>query len=210
MKTAEKKNETRLERRAVNVSEIRGKDAKELILTRHYAGRMPTIQRAFGLFENEQLVGVCTFGQPASPWVKVSMFGHDWSGEIMELNRLVIITQTKNAASFLIGFSLRSLKGIPLVSYADQGVNHVGYVYQATNWNYAGQSKARTDIFSPSGHARHHGGDPSIRQQRSAKHRYWFCSDKRIAKQCLWPKLPYPKGETKRYDAARQVQGGSE
>lgn len=183
----------------MTVIEIGYNQAKPLILQRHYAHRCPTIQRAFGLVENEHLVGVVTFGQPASPWVKVSMFGHEWRGEIMELNRLVITTDTKNAASFLVGSAIRRLGKVPLVSYADQGAGHVGYIYQATNWNYAGESKPRTDIDSGGKHARHHAGDPSKRQPRSAKHRYWLCRDKRVSKECLWPKLDYPKGETRRH-----------
>lgn len=191
----------------MTVMEIGSAQARGLIMTRHYAHRMPTIQRAFGLMDGAELVGVVTFGQPASPWVKVSMFGHDWQGEIMELNRLVIITEAKNAASFLVGAAIRRIGKISLVSYADQGAGHVGYVYQATNWNYAGESKPRTDIFSDGRHARHHGGDPAKRQERSAKHRYWLCRDKRLSRACLWPKLPYPKGETKRHDAVDALSG---
>lgn len=169
-----------------------------LIMRDHYAHRVPTIQRAFSLMEDGEIVGCVTFGQPASPWVKVSMMGHDWDGEILELNRLVITTKTSNSASFLVGSAIRRLPKIPLVSYADKGAGHVGYVYQATNWKYAGESKERTDIFSDGGHARHHGGDSSKRQDRSAKHRYWTCRDSRLAKSVLWPSLPYPKGPTNR------------
>lgn len=185
----------------MTVLEVGYDQAKHLIMAHHYAHRMPTIQRAFALIEADQTVGVVTFGQPASPWVKVSMFGHDWIGEIMELNRLVITTKTKNAASFLVGSAIRRLGKIPLVSYADQGAGHVGYIYQATNWNYAGESKPRTDIASSEGqHARHHAGDPTKRQNRSAKHRYWYCRDRALTKQCLWPMLSYPKGETRRHE----------
>lgn len=189
----------------MTVIEVSYHQAKPFIMRDHYAHRMPTIQRAFGLLEDGALVGVVTFGQPASPWVKVSMFGHGWTGDIMELNRLVIVTKEKNAASFLVGAAIRRLGKIPLVSYADQGAGHVGYIYQATNWNYAGQSKPRTDIFSAGGHARHHGGDPTKRQPRSAKHRYWLCRDKRTAKLCLWPSLQYPKGETRRHETIQNA-----
>jgi len=175
--------------------------ARHLIMAHHYAHRMPTIQRAFALLENGEQVGVVTFGPPASPQVKISMFGRGWIGTVLELNRLVITTKTKNAASLLVGAAIRRLGKIPLVSYADQGAGHVGYVYQATNWNYGGESKPRTDIASEDGkHSRHHGGDPSKRQDRSAKHRYWLCRDKVLVKACLWQKLPYPKGETRRHE----------
>ena len=168
-------------------------------MTRHYAHRMPTIQRAFGLMDNGSLVGVVTFGPPASQWVKVSMFGKEWTGELLELSRLVITTKEKNAASFLIGQALRRLpKTTALVSYADQGAGHVGYVYQATNWKYSGASSPRTDPKND-GHPRHFSGDATVRQDRSAKHRYWMCRDKAIEKACLWASISYPKGETRRH-----------
>jgi len=179
----------------MQVKQIASKDCYDLILNHHYAKRIPCIQFAFGLFEDEVLVGCVTFGQPASPWIKVSMFGRESGIELLELNRLVILTSTKNSASFLIGNAIKKLnKKIALVSYADCGVGHVGYVYQATNWKFGGTSKPRTDIFSESGHARHHGSDPTKRQARSAKNRYWLCRDKLQAKVCKWEALPYPKG----------------
>lgn len=171
------------------------------ILNVHYAKRLPCIQHAFGLFERGHLVGVTTFGQPATGAIRISMFGHDSGVILMELNRLVVTTTTRNAASFLVGHAIRLLpKSVALVSYADKGKGHVGYVYQATNWYYAGSSSERTDMYSPSGHARHHAGNPEVRQFRTAKHRYWYSRDKTLVRACRWPQLPYPKGDTQRYE----------
>jgi len=186
--------------------EVGSDQARGLIMREHYAHRMPTIQRAFALMENGSMVGVVTFGQPASPSVKVSMMGAEWVGEIMELNRLVIVTRTKNAASFLVGGALRRLPKIPIVSYADPAFGHVGYIYQATNWNYAGvPERVRTDYMIPGrGHSRHGktkiGDDQMIAVTRLPKHRYWLCRDKRLAAAVLWPRLPYPKGATTRHE----------
>jgi hypothetical protein len=191
----------------MEVIEIGQAVARDLIMTKHYAHRMPTIQRAFGLMEDGSLVGCVTFGQPASPNVILSILGRGTDVSMMELNRLVITTKTKNAASFLVGGAIRRLpKTMVLVSYADKGVGHVGYVYQATNWHYWGETKERTDMASESGqHSRHSMGDPSKRVNRSAKHRYWLCRDKKTEKMCKWQKLPYPKGETKRHDFAQNI-----
>ena len=126
----------------IEVIEIGQAIARNLIMTQHYAHRMPTIQRAFGLMEDGELVGCVTFGQPASPNVVLSILGRETDLEMMELNRLVITTKTKNSASFLVGGAIRRLpKKMVLVSYADKGAGHVGYVYQATNWNYFGETK---------------------------------------------------------------------
>jgi len=177
------------------------KTVKRFIISNHYSRKTAPTQYAYAMLgESNEIIGAITFGQPASPWVAVSIRGPE-GVPVIELNRLAIKSSDKNAASRLIGYALRNLpKNMLIVSYADQGVGHVGYVYQATNWNYAGQSKARTDIFSESGHARHHCGDASKRQPRSAKHRYWIATGKKAEKSSKWPTLPYPKGETLRHE----------
>lgn len=155
----------------------------------------------YALFdEGNRMHGVVTFGQPASPYVAISIRGKDSNIPVIELNRLAIADAKPNDASRLIGFALRSLpQNILVVSYADTGFGHIGYVYQATNWHYAGLTKARTDIYSPSGHARHHCGDRNRRQNRSAKYRYWIATGRKALKASLWSSMPYPKGKTTRW-----------
>ncbi len=179
------------------VKPITGKECHFLIMNFHYAKRIPCIQYAFGLYDDIALIGCVTYGQPASPWIKVSMFGHNSPIQVLELNRLVITKDIPNSASFLIGQSFKLLpKQIALVSYADTQFGHVGYVYQATNWLYAGKTKERTDKLSESGHSRHYSSTTTERQFRSAKYRYWMCRDRHIKKMCKWESLPYPKEET--------------
>lgn len=172
---------------------------KDFIVRNHYSRKTAPTSFAFAMYEGKKLIGAITFGQPASPWVKVSIRGKEGC-PVIELNRLAIKSDIPNCASILIGYALRHLpKNILVVSYADKGVGHIGYVYQATNWNYAGETKARTDIYSESGHARHHCGDPLRRQFRSSKYRYWISTGKIAKNQSLWKSLPYPKGNTKRH-----------
>lgn len=153
-------------------------DTKPFILQIHYARRMPSISYAYGLFDEGKLKGIVTYGQPASPWLCKGVAGEEHRKDVIELNRLVIDPEydRKNSASFLVGRSLKMLpKGMFVVSYADVGAwGHIGYVYQATNFFFTGTTKPRTDIFSESGHSRHHCGDKTKRQPRSAKHRYIF------------------------------------
>lgn len=49
------------------VKRIEYKDTKKWLLNIHYAKRMLSISIAFGLFNGTEMIGVCTFGQPASP-----------------------------------------------------------------------------------------------------------------------------------------------
>ena len=55
----------------MEVKKISYDQTKEMILNNHYAHRMPSISWAFGLFDDNKLKGVVTYGKPASnPYVK--------------------------------------------------------------------------------------------------------------------------------------------
>jgi len=158
----------------MKVLPITRKDAEPFIMNIHYAHRMPSISFAFGLFDNEELVGICTFGKPASPFLCMGICGKHNSKFVWELNRLVLKYNKPNQASFFIS---RCLKLLPspmiIVSYADTAQSHVGTVYKASNFYFTGTTKERTDMASNSGkHSRHHLGDRTNRVVRSAKHRF--------------------------------------
>ena len=159
----------------IEVKRITYNDTKPFILGIHYARRMPCVQYAFGAFLGGELIGVVTYGQPASPWLCVGVAGVENKHNVLELNRLVIKPEYsgQNVSSMLIGKSLRMLPHHTfVVSYADWGGwHHVGYVYQSTNWLYTGLTKPRTDKYSESGHARHYVSGETRRQKRTAKHR---------------------------------------
>ena len=194
----------------MTVEKITYEQTKPFILGIHYARRMPCIQYAFGLFDDELLIGVVTYGQPASPSLCKGIAGEENRKNVLELNRLVVLPDynNSNCASFLVGNSLRMLpNGTYVVSYADAGGwGHVGYVYQATNWLYTGMTKPRTDKYSESGHSRHYVADETRRQIRTAKHRYvYLVGDKRtkrnMMKQLKYKVIEkYPKGDTRHYD----------
>ena len=190
------------------VRQIPNEQVKEWLLKRHYAHRIPSISYAFGLANGQEVVGVCTFGMPASPSLCKGICGGQYKDLVLEFNRLCIEDGSPvNSASYLVG---RSIKLLPfpriLVSYADTGQGHIGYIYQATNWLYTGLTRERTDIATGEGkHSRHYekGGDYSKRQIRTAKHRYIYfhkCS-KDIVNALSYPTLSYPKGDTTRYEA---------
>jgi len=196
----------------MKVLPIKSFEAKPWILLKHYAKRMPSISYAFGLYENNELVGVCTYGMPASPSLCMGVCGIGHKHKVLELNRLCIETTTKNSASILVGRSLQMLpKPKIIVSYADTAQDHVGYVYQATNFLFTGTTKERTDMASDDGkHSRHNKGDSQNRSFRSAKHRYIFITGSKkeklnLTKELNYEIFPYPKGDTKNYDAGKSV-----
>ena len=201
-----------------SVKRIKKNQTHDWILNKHYAKRLPSISFAFGLFDNDILVGVLTIGKPASPSLCVGICGEKWSHAVYELNRLVTNDDLdKNALSYFVSKALSFLRaGVTIVvSYADTDMGHNGYIYQATNWIYTGKTKERTDIGTNDGsHSRHY--DKSLdysenRVKRSSKHRYvYFCGQKRWIKKAMnefkYKQMPYPKGENERYDASYKPQ----
>lgn len=194
------------------VRRITYEETKPFLLGIHYARRMPCVTDAFGLFiQGGKCIGCVTYGVPASYHLCVGIAGKKNKDDVLELNRLVILPEYngKNYASFLVG---RSLKMLPnhtfVVSYADTGWSHVGYIYQATNFLYTGMSAKRTDTYQPSGlHPRAYdkNNHSEYRQTRNPKHRYiYLVGDKRTKKQMrkelIYEVKPYPKGDEIHYD----------
>jgi len=176
--------------------------ADDFILNIHYAKRKPSISYVYGLYEKEELIGICSYGSPASPALCKGIAGEHNKSKVIELNRLVLKYNRKNEASFLVGKSLKLLpKPKIVVSYADSAQNHTGIVYQATNFYFTGTSKPRTDMAGKDGkHSRHHLGDRTKRVFRSAKHRYVYINASKKEKQKLldelnYPIMEYPKNE---------------
>lgn len=182
-------------------------------MPKHYAGRKPQVTKAFGWYEDDKLVAVCTFGKPASPQLCDGICGKEFSSSVYELNRLVRIEDFDGQLSQFIAGCLRELKkeNWIVVSYADSGMTHHGYIYQASNFLYTGCTKQRTDRYVEGKHSRHADYDnpKGIRQVRTAKHRYvYFCtSDKKLKRQWKealnYPILPYPKGDNENYELGR-------
>ncbi len=191
---------------------IKSEETYSWLLQKHYAKRIPQIMYAFGLYEESTLVGVVTYGIPASPSLCMGICGKEWSDKVLELNRLCLQDNTKNQSSFLVSNSIKLLpKPTIVVSYADQAQGHVGYVYQATNFLYTGSTKERTDMGGRDGKHSRHNKDPSIRVFRSSKNRYvYFHGDKKQKKLMRnllkYEVLPYPKGDTKKYDSGGVVE----
>jgi hypothetical protein len=214
----------------MKVLPIQSYEAEPWLLKKHYARRMPSISYAFGLFDDGRLIGVCTYGTPSAAPLRDGIAGPENSKYVLELNRLCLDTNIKNAASMLVGRSLQMLpKPSIVVSYADTEQEHVGYVYQACNFLYTGLSAKRTD-WKIKGMEHLHGqtiadmsrgcdgsrsefmrekfGDDFYLQDRARKHRYIFVTgkNKTLRKQIRYAVEPYPKGESKRYDAGAEVQ----
>lgn len=205
------------------VRSINSFQCKEWLLYKHYARRMPPIEYSFGLFIDNILNGVVTYGTPAS-----SNLRNQFKSKLLELNRLCVNDNLeKNMLSWFVSKSLKMLpKPLVVVSYADTQYGHHGYIYQALNFIYTGLSAKRTD-WRIKGLEHLHGstiadmsrgkenradymrkkfGDDFYLKDRSRKHRYfYFLGDRKQIKKMKsnlpYTIEPYPKGDNKRYDS---------
>lgn len=184
--------------------------AIEFLLPKHYSGRKPQISFAFGWVIEDQLVAVCTFGKPASRTLCKGVCGEHYSENVYELNRLCRIDGLELQLSQFVAGCLRrlSIKNLIIVSYSDTAMNHHGYIYQACNFLYTGQTKQRTvQYIEGNKHSRHAKEEEQsgYRKIRSSKHRYVFfaMTNKKIKKDAMvnlnYPILPYPKGDNSNY-----------
>ena len=153
---------------------------------------------------------------------------------MIELVRLVLNEGLpKNTASFFITKTFKLLPTpLALISYADQGKNHAGYVYQATNWLYTGLGGGVDFYRDEKGKEIHSRimSDYRLKYPNKTraeiavmlkwesvkgtfKHRYFYLlgtpEEKSTMKSILiekYPLQPYPKSENKRYDSTYQPE----
>jgi hypothetical protein len=204
-------------------------DCKEWLLKKHYLKRMTSFTYSFGMYDGIELVGVCTFGNAIPMQMKKSICGEKFMDLVYELNRLITNDNLeKNATSFFVSSCLKMLpKPLIIVSYADKSFGHNGYIYQATNFYFTGESHTQKD-WKLKGREHIHSrtlmdefafqenrikklkekyGDDLYQVERPPKNRYvFFVGSKKQKKDLLRNKLfeikPYPKGQNKNYDAS--------
>jgi len=191
---------------------------KDWLLGKHYAKRMPNIMHSFGLFEENHLCGVITFGMTANNSLNEFIKGC----QCLELNRLCVDENLpKNTLSFFVSQALQMLpQPMAVISYADTGQGHHGYIYQATNWIYTGLGKGdiefikngrqfhRKNIFDMfgTGNVENAVANGFEAIKVLPKHRYiMLLANKKRRKEML-QNLPfkiesYPKGDNRRYNA---------
>lgn len=170
----------------------------------HYMHRKPTVSHAFGLYVGETLAGVCVFGVPASRHLQVGAYPLDPS-RVIELNRLWVHEDApRNTESWFVSRCLRKLPSLMVVSYADTSAGHMGYVYRALNFRYAGwtdmeRKTPRYDYIphETGAHTREaFRSGYKERVRRRPKVRYWFPTGTRaqrreIERNSGWPSMSW-------------------
>tara|TARA_Y100001973_G_C5189644_1_gene330114 strand:- start:1177 stop:1836 length:660 start_codon:yes stop_codon:yes gene_type:complete len=197
---------------------------KDWLINKHYAKRIPSIVHRFGCFVDGVLQGVITYGIPPSKDLCVGVCGKEWKEKVLELNRLTMLdNHKKNLTSYFVSSTLKLLpKPSIVVSYADTSMNHVGYIYQATNFYYTGLSAKRKEwkektstLHNKSVTTRHtleelQKNENFLFVDRPQKHRYVYFTGtkkqiKKLKKDLNYKILPYPKGQSKQYDNKKDV-----
>jgi ABC-type Fe3+-citrate transport system substrate-binding protein len=176
----------------------------------HYSMTVPAGRKlAFAIFEENIFTGVIIYSLGASPNISKS-FGLK-QGEIIELTRVALKTH-KNPVSYYLSRTLDKIKNISpsvkmIVSYADiDHQNHVGKIYQATNWIYLGISETHNKDYYFNGRWAHNRTINSYNEEKrkelkrslesrasSDKHKYIFCIDKNLKKKYMKLSKEYPK-----------------
>jgi hypothetical protein len=180
--------------------------ARDIAEKNHYMHRKPPVSYAWGLHQEDEIVGIITLGIPASRHLQAGACPTDPS-LVIELNRMWIADELPNGtASWFLARALRQAPPRIVVSYADTTVGHLGYVYRAANFRYGGwtdmdRKTPRYDYLpaDPATHTRdafRNGYDRKVR--RKPKIRYWTTTGnhserRKLARLCGWLDLDWNK-----------------
>lgn len=205
---------------ALQIRPITSRLAREVAEREHYMHRKPQVTVAYGLYSEESLRGICVYGAPASRHLQLGAWPEN-PGGVLELNRLwVHDEEPRNTESWFVSRTLRQLGPYLVVSYADTVQGHLGYVYRALNFYYAGWTDMerltpRYDYIPAQAGAHSREAFRSgykERVRRRPKVRYWTATGTRterrlIRKQSGWPVMNWSEEPPPTEHRKREVNG---
>lgn len=198
----------------IEVRQIPAKVAVQMVVANHYLHRRPPVSFAYGAFVGGVMLGCVTYGVPASRHLQMSACPSE-PGNVIELNRLWLDDALPaNSESWFVSRSLKALPSRIVVSYADPMHGHLGYIYRALNFHYAGwtdmeRKTPRYDYIpaDPTTHTRDAFRNGYVeKRRRIAKVKYWTVTGNRTERKemtrlCPWPVMnwktdppPTPEG----------------
>lgn len=132
--------------------------ANEMIIKYHYSHKATSNRYSFGLYYKDitefigfKLVGVIIYGYPVGRQVGTSICEYINNKNVLELTRLYIHDgYGKNIESYFISQTIKKIKKLDdkikiIISYSDPEQNHLGIIYQATNFYYQGNNTMLVD-----------------------------------------------------------------
>jgi len=131
----------------IKVKVIDSKTAKNYTINNHYMKTFPIPKVCFGVFYNNKLSGVLTFGTSTATKEKIKKFlpkiEDDEYIEMQRMNILDILGQ--NSESYVLGkvYELfkKNTKIKVLITHAGGCKNDCGIIYQSSSWMYFGKQK---------------------------------------------------------------------
>ena len=180
----------------------------------HYSASYPSAgATSVGVWENDLFVGAIIFGYGANNHIgcPYGLTQH----EVCELTRVAMRNHSA-PISQCVSKAIRMLRGrCPglrlIVSYADEGHNHKGVIYQAMNWVYVGATTNGASPLVIRGKRLHAKSvhkmcgthdieyikkniDASVKKvEITSKHKYLYPLDKKMRKKISALQKPYPK-----------------
>lgn len=190
--------------------------AKYAVMHWHYSKSMPTPPTMkLGVWEHDLFMGCVVFSRgAASNANKQYTVGKQ---EIAELTRVALKDGHESTVSRILAIAVRALRAqCPklrvLVSYSDLDQEHVGTIYQASNWVYVGWTKGgdyytdakgkrwHSRMLSKSGVAKVYGKYRSVhkpedltRHKTAGRYKYLYPLDAAMREQIAPLSKPYPK-----------------
>lgn len=139
------------------VKEIDKETALEMVQKYHYSNTLPRLNKLFvGFYLNDELVGVVTLGWGTTPLHTIQkLFPSLETKDYFEIGRMCMVEEMpRNSESQMLSQLVKWLKvNKPeikvLFTWADGMLGKAGYVYQVSNFLYAGYSM--TDIYLKDG-----------------------------------------------------------
>lgn len=188
----------------------------------HYSGNLPAGKNVkFGIWEEGVFIGVIVFGRPCFPSIG-KPFGLKQT-QCVELTRIAL-NKHSHPVSKMISITLKMLKkfspGLRLIiSLADQNEDHIGGIYQASNWIYLGIGGASIQ-YKLNGknihqrnlvhkYGKNFNNHPLVEAYKPLrKHRYAYPLDEEIKDKILKMSLPYPKRASSKDNVAPEFHSG--
>lgn len=172
----------------------------------HYSKICPAHCFGYSVFNKKnEWCGVILFGGGAGAFMGAP-YGLTF-GQYLELNRMAL-NGKQESTSKAMSIAIKLVKkhnptAKLLISYADKGQNHIGTIYQATNWYFVDESKSSGEEVYYNGKWSHNRTPSSKlskeqyrklpKRKKAGKYKYLYPLDKSLVPLCQSLAKPYPK-----------------
>lgn len=200
--------------RDMSVAKASQDDVREFCRRYPYAVTGGNMTWNWGLWHGPTLMGVVAYNLPTRPACE-AVFGPEHFDKVWHMGRLAMAEDApRNSESRLIAGSLRAIHEAhpntwAVLTFAATSQGHIGYVYQATNALYCGESAKSHYYIDEKGQRRAPKQGKNLSQAKAVargwrveweggKHRYLYIlgnkTQRRQRRALLrYPVLPYPK-----------------